>query len=113
MSFNVLVTLNLPVGVMMRLSSITFFNLRVLSSTTTMADFWSLPFHTENQNSSPATLYSGCTTRFGPSPRLAHSAIGSTSKPLSRFFTSNTAMLWLIFGSGFNGASTHRLLDLG
>jgi hypothetical protein len=28
--------------------------------------FLSLPFQTENHTSSPALLYSGCTTRFGP-----------------------------------------------
>ena len=48
----VLRTLNLPVGVTMRASSMTFFSLSVLSSTTTMADLWSLPFHTENHTSS-------------------------------------------------------------
>ena len=46
--------------------------------TTTIADFWFLPFQTENQTSSPAALYSGCTTRLGPSPSFAQSAIGST-----------------------------------
>ena len=63
---------------MIRLSSITAFSVRVLSSTTTIAERWFLPFHTENQTSSPAALYSGCTTRLGPSPRFAHSAIGSS-----------------------------------
>lgn len=42
---------------------VTVFSFSVLSSTTTMADCWILPFHTENQISVPSLLNSGCTTR--------------------------------------------------
>ena len=55
MSCMVLRTLNLPVGVTRRLSLITVFSLRVLSSTTTMADSCSLPLQTENQTSLPSS----------------------------------------------------------
>src|SRR5690606_21057349 len=74
----VLCTLNLPVGVINLLSRITVLSLRVLSSTTTMADSSSCPLHTENQTSSPARLYSGCTTRLAPSLIPDQSPIGRT-----------------------------------
>ncbi len=70
-------------------------------------------FHTANQTSSPALLYSGCTTRFGPSPRSAHSAIGRTSKPLARSSILNTATDCEIAGVGCSGVSTHKLRDCG
>src|SRR3990172_938939 len=79
----------------------------------TIADSWFLALHTENHTSSPALLYSGCTTRFAPSPTLAHSAIGRISGALSRLPMSYTATDWLIFASGFSGVSTQRFLDLG
>src|SRR5690606_41113993 len=82
-------------------------------STTTIADSWFSALQTENQTSSPALLYSGCVMRFAPSPTPAHSAIGSTSKGLSRFLMSNTAIDWWTFGSGFSGVLTHRLFDFG
>src|SRR5690606_8520526 len=104
---------NLPVGVTSRSSSITCLSSSVLSSTTTSAERWSLPFHTENHTSSPALLYSSCTTRLGPSPRLAHSAIGSTLYGASRSFMSDTATDWLIAGFGLSSVSTYRLLDSG
>src|SRR4030066_111934 len=113
MSCIVLLTLKCPVGVISLGSSITFFSLRVLSSTTTMADFLSAAFQTANQTSSPALLYSGCTTRLAPSPRLAHSAIGNTVTPLSRLLMSSTPTDWLILASLLSGASTHRFFDFG
>src|SRR5690606_6059718 len=88
-------------------------SLRVLSSTTTIADSWFFALHTENQTSSPALLYSGCVIRLAPSPSLAHSAIGRTWNGLSRFLMSNTATDCAILASGFSGVSTHRLLDFG
>src|SRR3990172_4995675 len=91
----------------------TCFSLRVLWSITTMADSWVLPFHTENQTSSPLLLYSGCTTRFGPSPKPAISAILTTSYGLSRLAMSNTATDWLISALGWSAVSTHRFLDFG
>src|SRR5690606_36051947 len=105
--------LNLPVGVISFGSLITAFSLRVLSSTTTVADSWFFALHTENHTSSPALLYSGWVIRFAPSPTPAQSPIGSTTKGLSRFLMSNTATDWAIFGSAFSGVSTHRLLDFG
>ena len=92
----------------------TFFSLRVRSSTTTIADSSSLPLHTENHTSSPCLLYSGCTMRFGPWPSLRplgdrqHLVAGA-----SRLSMSNTATDWLIFASGFSGVSTHRFFDFG
>src|SRR5512140_873691 len=113
MSCCVLLTLNFPVGVISFASLITAFSLRVLSSTMTIADCWFFALHTENHTSSPPACYSGCTTRFAPSPTCAHSAIGSTSKPLSRLLMSYTATDWLIFGSGLSAVSTHRFFDFG
>ena len=63
MSCCVFQTLNLPVGVTIRGSVITFLSLSVLSSYTTMADWSVLPPHSEIQTSSPAWLYSGCVAR--------------------------------------------------
>src|SRR5512137_2831752 len=102
-----------PVGVMIFGSLITAFSLSVLSSTTTSAEVLSLALHTANHTSSPALLYSGCTTRPAPSPMLAHSVIGSTLKPLSRLLMSNTAIDLESFGSGFSGVSTQRFFDFG
>src|SRR5690606_31940380 len=104
---------NLPVGVISRLSLITVLSLRVLSSTTTMADSWFFALQTENQTSSPALLYSGCVVRLAPSDTPAHSPIGSTSYGLSRSARSNTAIDWAIFGSGLRGVSTQRFFDFG
>src|SRR5574343_37255 len=114
MSCWVLLTLKWPVGVIRRGSLITALSLSVLSSTTTRALCLFLALHTANQTSSPALLYSGCTTRLAPSSvRPAHSAIGSTVKPLAKFFTSYTATDCDSLGSGFSGVSTYRWVDLG
>ena len=43
----------------------------------------------------------------------AHSAMGSTVKPLSRFLMSYTTTDWDIFGSGFSGASEYKCCDFG
>src|SRR5512134_1896301 len=94
-------------------SLITFFSFSVLSSTTTSADCWFFALHTENHTSSPALLYSGCTTRFAPSVTPAHSPIGSTLKPAFRLLMSYTAIDWLTFGSGCSGVSTQRFFDFG
>src|SRR5574343_1184759 len=64
MSCCVLKTLNLPVGVIIFGSVITFFSLRVASSYTTMADWSVLPPHREIQTSLPSAEYSGCTARL-------------------------------------------------
>src|SRR3990167_5609202 len=64
MSCCVLYTLNLPVGVIIFGSVITFFTFKVASSYTTMADWSVLPPHREIQTSLPSAEYSGCTARF-------------------------------------------------
>src|SRR5512134_1364397 len=98
---------------MMRGSLITCLSFLVLSSTITRADSWFLALHTANQTSSPPLLYSGCTTRLAPSPRPAHSAIGSVTGFLDRSLMSNTAIDCATFGSGLSGVSTQRFLDFG
>ena len=84
----------------------TFLSFKVLSSTTTRADFLSLPFQTENHTSSPALLYSGCTTRLAPSPRSAHSAMGRTVKGASSLSILKTATDWLSFSTELRAVST-------
>ncbi|MNR59542.1 hypothetical protein D3C85_1808150 [compost metagenome] len=71
------------------MSLITALQLRVLSSTTTMADSLFLALHTENHTSSPPLLYSGCTTRLAPSSAsLAQAATSITCGPLARLLMS-------------------------
>src|SRR5690606_41521318 len=89
----------------------TALSLRVLSSTTTIADSWSRALQTENQTSSPALLYSGCVIRFAPSDTPAHSPMGSTSGGASRLSRSNTATDWAIFGSGLSGVDRKSVVE--
>src|SRR5574340_1155817 len=107
--------LNLPVGVISLGSLITAFIFRVLSSITTIADGSVLPAQIENHTSSPATLYSPCTTRLITldSGKSANLAMLMISGPLSRFLRSYTVTDSASSFSGLSGVSAHRLFDLG
>src|SRR5574343_1186339 len=115
MSCCVLYTLNLPVGVILFGSVITFFTFRVASSYTTMADWSVLPPHREIQTSLPSAEYSGWTARFTAlvAGRPESLATFSTAFGLDRSAISQTTTDSAVSLSGFCGASAQKCLDFG
>src|SRR3990167_859103 len=115
MSCCVLYTLNLPVGVIIFGSVITFFTFKVASSYTTMADWSVVPPHREIQTSLPSAEYSGCTARFTAlvSGRPESLATFRTALGLDRSAMSHTATDSARSLSGFWGASAQKCLDFG
>src|SRR3990167_8489407 len=115
MSCCVLYTLNLPVGVIILGSVITFFRVKVLSSYTTMADWSVLPPHREIQTSVPSALYSGCTARRGALGAGNPEALATLMvlKGLDKSDMFQTVTDSAVSLSEFCAESAHRWVDFG